>query len=144
MDFVVMVIKAYTSEPLFPRKISPASPRRDDEGDLPATGVRWFEYMRSSPDPLPPLLASWRVEPSPDPGFRRAVRDRLGPGSAAASWAAFVRRRATLVAGGLAVALIGGALSGHGRARARIDEDRARLASAYVAGLDARRMVPPR
>lgn len=100
--------------------------------------------MRSSPDPLPPLLASWRVEPLPDPGFRPAVAERLGSGGAGATWAAFARRRATLVVGALALATVGGALGGHGRARARVDEDRARLASAYVAGLDARLMVPTR
>lgn len=100
--------------------------------------------MRFPPDPLPPLLASWRVEPLLDPGFRRAVRDRLGPVSTGATWAAFARRRTPLVVGALAVALIGGALGGHGRARARVDEDRARLASAYVAGLDARLMAPAR
>jgi hypothetical protein len=48
------------------------------------------------------------------------------------------------VGGALAVALVAGALGGHGSARARVDEDRARLASAYVAGLDARLMVPMR
>lgn len=100
--------------------------------------------MISPPDPLPPLLASWRVEPPPEPGFRRAVRERLGAGVSGATWAAFARRRANLVAGALAVALLGGALGGHGRARARVNEDRARLASAYVAGLDARLMVPAR
>ncbi|MBM3842255.1 MAG: hypothetical protein FJ397_03145 [Verrucomicrobia bacterium] len=100
--------------------------------------------MSFSPDPLPPLLASWRVEPSANPGFRRAVRERLGAGVAGATWAAFARRRAPLVAGAFAVALIGGAVGGHDRARARVDEDRARLASAYVAGLDARLMVPAR
>lgn len=100
--------------------------------------------MRPSPDPLPPLLASWRVEPSANPGFRRAVRERLGAGVAGATWAAFARRRAPLLAGAFAVALIGGAVGGHDRARARVDEDRARLASAYVAGLDARLMVPVR
>lgn len=100
--------------------------------------------MRPPPDPLPPLLASWRVEPAPDPGFRRAVRDRLGATSVGATWAAFARRRAALVGGALAAALVAGALGGHGSARARVDEDRARLASAYVAGLDARLMVPVR
>ena len=100
--------------------------------------------MSFSPDPLPPLLASWRVEPSANPGFRRAVRESLGAGVAGATWAAFARRRAPLVAGAFAVALIGGAVGGHDRARARVDEDRARLASAYVAGLDARLMAPAR
>lgn len=100
--------------------------------------------MSSSPDPLPPLLAIWRVEPASDPGFRRAVRERLQAGSASATWAAFARRRAAVVGGALAVALVGGALGGHGSARARVDEDRARLASAYVAGLDARLMTPVR
>jgi hypothetical protein len=42
------------------------------------------------------------------------------------------------------VAGVGGALGGHDRARARADEDRARLASAYVAALDARLMGPAR
>jgi hypothetical protein len=46
--------------------------------------------------------------------------------------------------GALAVAGVGGALGGHDRARARADEDRARLASAYVAALDARLMGPAR
>jgi hypothetical protein len=72
------------------------------------------------------------------------VRERLGGGPAGATWTAFVRRRAALVVVALAVAGVGGALSGHDRARARADEDRARLASAYVAALDARLMVPTR
>jgi hypothetical protein len=100
--------------------------------------------MKPSPDPLPSLLCAWRVEPAADPGFRRAVRERLRAGAAGATWRAFARRRAALVGGGLAVALVGGAWGGHGSARARVDEDRARLASAYVAGLDARLMVPVR
>jgi lipopolysaccharide biosynthesis regulator YciM len=48
------------------------------------------------------------------------------------------------VGGALAVALMAGAVGGHGSARARVEEDRARLASAYVAGLDARLMTPVR
>jgi hypothetical protein len=100
--------------------------------------------MRSSPDPLPSLLATWRVEPASNPGFRRAVRERLQAGNAGATFAAFARRRTTLVGGALAAALVAGAVGGYGSARARVDEDRARLASAYVAGLDARLMVPVR
>lgn len=100
--------------------------------------------MSTSPDPLPPLLATWRVEPASDPGFRRSVRERLRSGSSVVTWAAFARRRAALVGGALAVALVAGAVGGHGSARARVEEDRARLASAYVAGLDARLMTPVR
>jgi hypothetical protein len=100
--------------------------------------------MKPSPDPLSSLLSAWRVEPAADPGFRPAVRERVSAGHAGATWQAFARRRGALVGGVLTVALLGGALGGHGTARARAEEDRARLASAYVAGLDARRMVPVR
>jgi hypothetical protein len=100
--------------------------------------------MPSSPDPLPSLLAAWRVEPPPNPRFCRSVWERLRGSAAGATWAAFVRRRAALVVGALAGAGVGGARGGHDRARARADEDRARLASAYVAALDARLMGPAR
>jgi len=100
--------------------------------------------MSSSPDPLPPLLAAWRVEPALNPRPRGAVRNRLGAAAAGVTWAAFARRQSALVGGALAAALVAGALVGYGSARARVNEDRARLASAYVAGLDARLMVPVR
>lgn len=100
--------------------------------------------MKPPADPLSPLLAAWRVAPASDPGFRRAVWARLHAGVSGPTWAAFARRRVALVGGALAAALVAGVLVGHGSARARVDEDRARLASAYVAGLDARLMLPAR
>ena len=100
--------------------------------------------MPEMPDPLPPLLAAWRLNPPADPAFRAAVRARLAPARPGAAWVAFARRRTGPVLGAVLVALAAGAVGGHGSARARVAEDRARLAAAYVAGLDARLLAPVR
>jgi hypothetical protein len=58
-------------------------------------------------------------------------------------WGDFLRQHAAWVGGALAVAIISGAVFGHGRARSQVVAERARLAAAYVEGLDAR-MSPGR
>ncbi len=94
-------------------------------------------------DSLSSTLASWRVTVPRDPQFRAAVWQRLESGGRALPWAVYVRRHAATVGGALALALVAGALTGHERARARVEADSARLAAAYVEGLDARLMPRP-
>lgn len=94
-------------------------------------------------DSLPSVLASWRLQVRRDPDFRAAVRARIAAGPEALPWVGFVRQHAAWVGGALAVAVVAGALSGHGRARSEVAAERARLAAAYVDGLDAR-MSPGR
>lgn len=93
-----------------------------------------------TPDSLSRTLAAWRIAPRRDPQFRSAVWARVGR-AAAAPFGTYVRRHATAFAGALAVAIVAGALSGHGQARARVAAESAQLATAYVRGLDARTMA---
>ena len=84
-------------------------------------------------------LAEWRVTPPRNPAFRAQVQSRRVAG--AQPWSAYARRHAALVAGAVAVALAAGAFAGQGRAHARAAAESARLATAYVEGLDARTMA---
>jgi hypothetical protein len=93
-----------------------------------------------SPDSLSRLLASWRVNAPRDPRFRTAVRERLLARAANPSWIGYARRHAAGVGTALVLAVVAGAMTGHERARARVAADSARLAAAYVEGLDARAM----
>lgn len=92
------------------------------------------------PDSLSRTLAAWRVAAPRNPQFRTAVWSRLGAGAAALPWAAFVRQHVVAVGGALVLAVAVGAVSGHERARTQVAADSARLAAAYVQGLDARVM----
>ena len=85
-------------------------------------------------------LSDWRVTPSRNPQFRAAVRERLGQKGAAIPWQAYARRHGAALAGAVTLALVAGALLGRDRARARTEAESARLATAYVQGLDARSM----
>ena len=91
-------------------------------------------------DPLSRVLAGWRVVAPRDPNFRAHVRARLEARAVAPPWTEYARRHAAAVGGALALAVTLGALTGHERARARVAAESARLASAYVEGLDARSM----
>ena len=98
--------------------------------------------MKTTPpnDSLDRLLASWRVEAPRDPAFRARVGQRISAAPTSLAWAAYARRHAAMVGGALVLAVVAGAISGHERARARVAADTARLAAAYVEGLDARLM----
>ena len=93
-----------------------------------------------TPDSLSRTLASWRVEARRNPQFRAAVQARLGGEAAGLPWAAFARQHVVAVGGALALAVTVGAVTGHERARLQVAADSARLAAAYVQGLDARVM----
>ncbi len=96
-----------------------------------------------TPDPLSRMLASWRVAAPRDPHFRTAVWSRIGESAGAQPWAVYARRHAAAVGGALTLAIAVGALGGHGWARAQVAAESARLATAYVQGLDARAMPMP-
>lgn len=93
-----------------------------------------------SPDPLAPALASWRVDPPADPGFRAAVWRRI-EAAAPATWAGYLRRHAVAwsVAAALAVAAAG--WTGHRAAQARLAAERERMVAAYLGDLDPRVIV---
>lgn len=94
-------------------------------------------------DSLSTVLSAWRMPVRRQPAFRSAVWARISAGPEVVPWGRFVRRHAAAVGGALAVAILLGALSGHGQARRRVAAESARLAAAYVEGLDAR-MTPGR
>ena len=60
------------------------------------------------------LLAEWRVVAARDPQFRARVWSRIEAKPAVPGWPGYIRRRALLVAGALALALAVGALTGLG------------------------------
>jgi hypothetical protein len=100
----------------------------------------------TAPDPKDSLgstLAAWRVEPPRDPQFRRAVWARLEAARGAPTWSSYVRGHATLVAGAFAFAVVLGAVTGRGQARARVEAESRQLAASYVESLDARSMRMP-
>jgi len=96
-----------------------------------------------TPDSLSRTLASWRLAAPRDPQFRAAVWQRIGESAAAQPWAVYARRHAIAVSGALTLAVAVGAVGGHGWARAQVAAESARLAAAYVQGLDARAMPMP-
>jgi hypothetical protein len=98
---------------------------------------------RKETDSLSTTLAAWRVAAPRDPQFRRQVWARLGGGVGPVPWRVFARRHFALVGGSLALALAVGAFTGHERARSRVAAESARMAAAYVQGLDARLMPMP-
>ena len=99
--------------------------------------------MKSPPDPLDPLLATWQVHPPRTPEFRRQVWARIQAVGTPATWPGYVRLHAGVIVGALAVAVMLGALGGRSQARARVAAESEQLASAYVQGLDARSMRMP-
>ena len=100
--------------------------------------------MNSPRDPLSSALRDWQVKPPGDPQFRARVWERIEAERALAaaplSWSGFARGHAAVVAGVLAMAIVGGAAGGRAQARAQVAKDSAQLASAYVQSLDARSM----
>ncbi len=98
-------------------------------------------HSKEPTDSLSRTLADWRVAPGRTPEFRAAVWARIGEEKATLSWAVYARRNAGIVAGALALAATVGGVIGKEQARAQADAASARLAAAYVQGLDARAMV---
>jgi len=94
-------------------------------------------------DPLKPLLAGWRADPPRDPKFRGRVWARIETAESPATWPGFARSHPAAIAGVVAAAAVMGAVSGRELARARIEADSSRLATAYVQQLDARTMTMP-
>lgn len=109
--------------------------------------VRTYFYFMNAPhskepnDSLSRTLADWRVTPERAPEFRAAVWARIGEEKAPLPWAVYARRNAAAVAGAMALAAVLGGVVGKEQARAKADAASARLAAAYVQGLDARAMV---
>ncbi len=96
-----------------------------------------------SNDSLARVLKDWRVVPTRAPQFRAEVWARIGGAAKVESWMGYLRVHPRAVAGALALAVVLGAVGGRSSARARAAADSARLASAYVQGLDARSMTMP-
>lgn len=96
-----------------------------------------------SQDRLEPAMAGWQVSPTRDPQFRSRVWQRIEAAKAAASWPRYVQTHRAAVAGGIAVAVVLGAVTGRDQARSRADADRSTLATNYVQALDARTMKMP-
>ena len=90
-----------------------------------------------TPDPLAPLLATWRVQPPADPLFRAAVWQRLAR-RASLTWPRYLRAHALAwsAAGVLAMAAAG--WTGHRVAQIRLAEQREQMVVAYLGNLDPR------
>jgi hypothetical protein len=99
--------------------------------------------MNPGDDKLQAALADWRVAPTRAADFRAAVWARIERRRGDATWGNYMRAHAVPCAALLAVALVIGAWTGRGRARAQVDLDRAALATSYVQALDARTMRMP-
>jgi hypothetical protein len=88
-------------------------------------------------DPLSDTLATWRLDPPADPGFRAAVWERIRAGSQE-TWAAYVRGHrlgwATLAV--FAIGIAGWA--GHTAAEAKLEAGRERMVVHYLGNLDPR------
>ena len=97
--------------------------------------------MPDSPnDPLPGVLASWRLRPTVNPRFRADVWQRIEAAGRPSNWARFARAHPALVSSILAAAVVVGAVSGRTEARQKTEADRAAVAASYVHQLDARWM----
>ncbi|MEY4817188.1 MAG: hypothetical protein RLZZ162_4261 [Verrucomicrobiota bacterium] len=92
-------------------------------------------------DSLSRVLQDWRVVPARAPQFRAEVWARIEGTKKTESWPGYLRGHAAAVAGALALAVVVGALGGRSQARALAAAESARLASAYVQGMDARAIV---
>jgi hypothetical protein len=68
---------------------------------------------------------------------------RIEAAKGTASWPRYVRTHPAAIAGGLAVAIVIGALGGRERAQARVVADRSQIAANYVQSMDARLMKMP-
>jgi hypothetical protein len=96
-----------------------------------------------SNDRLGAAMADWQISPSRDPQFRARVWSRIEAAPRSASWPRYVQAHRAAVAGGIAIAVAVGAMSGRVQAKARAESDRSTLATNYVQALDARTMKMP-
>jgi hypothetical protein len=94
-------------------------------------------------DPLDSALGGWQVRPPRDPGFRGRVWARIEAAKAPVTWPRYVRTHPVAMAGGLAAALVVGAISGREQAQARAAAASSQLAANYVQAMDARLMKMP-
>ena len=94
-------------------------------------------------DSLSRALAGWRVAPGRNAEFRAAVWARIEAARSAVSWPGYARAHAAVLAGAMALAIIGGGWAGTERAQARVAAERAEIVNAYVQSLDARTMTMP-
>lgn len=93
-----------------------------------------------SPDPLTSALASWRVAPPADPGFRTAVWRRL-EAAAPATWGDYLRRHAVAWSLAGALAIVAAGWTGHRAAEIRLAAERERMVATYLGDLDPRVIV---
>ena len=94
-------------------------------------------------DRLPDLLRTWQVEPSHTPDFSTGVWKCIGSRRSEDSWAGFVRGHPAMLATLMLFATVVGAWGGAEFARARVQNQSAAMADAYVQALDARQMNMP-
>ncbi len=94
-------------------------------------------------DSLSRGLATWRIKPPRDPGFRSAVWTQIAAARRPSNWTKFARAHAPLVSALLFGAIIAGAWTGTSEAQQRTQADRRAIAASYVHSLDARWMRHP-
>lgn len=99
--------------------------------------------MNSGDQKLTQALADWQVAPGRKADFRMAVWARIERQRRDATWGSYLRAHTVPCVALLAVALVVGAWTGRGRARARVEAERAVIVISYVSGLDARTMRMP-
>ena len=93
--------------------------------------------MKSSRDSLDDRLQGWRVNPSPDPGFRHSVWQRINRGKRE-TWPNYIRSHAAALALVAAVTMGAAAYTGSTLARAQVQADRETLVATYLVDLDPR------
>lgn len=91
----------------------------------------------TTPDPLNPLLASWRVEPRRDSHFRASVLEAIGQ-EASQNFGSYLRHHAALTAGTAAMVVFAAGWVGHVQGQKQTLRDRDLLAQAYLGSIDAR------
>ena len=96
-----------------------------------------------SNDRLGAAMAGWQVSPPREPQFRSRVWTRIEAAKRSASWPRYVRAHRAAVVGGIAAAVVLGAVTGRDQAKARAESDRSTIATSYVQALDARLMRMP-
>ena len=122
--------------------ITPTRPKPSKKlrGILRPVGYRYKTTIMKPPeadDPLSRALATWRVEPKPDPNFRPAVWQRIQR-SAQDSWAGYVRRHLAAWSAVALVTVMAAGWAGVSAGRARLTADRAAMVVAYLVELDPR------
>jgi hypothetical protein len=95
--------------------------------------------MNPSPpnDPLPALLAAWRVTPNVDPQFRTQVWARIER-QARQSWPAYVRSHLAPWSFAAALVIVSAGWVGHIAGQARISAQREAMVVSYLVDLDPR------